>query len=382
MPNFDPRSFIITSAVAGILCTLIFFILRRSLPKEIGGIAEWAWGCLAMVAGAVLFACRDILPALLSIVAANAFVIGGIMLMYISIRRFAGFRTAYARWLIALALIVMALVWLTFFPDRYRGRIELVTTINMTLFLASAAAISRLKEQGFPERFTAAIFVGTAAVSFARFITALTGYDTSDYRNDNSLVQHVYLATFSFSLISLSLGFMLMVSKKLQLRLEYSASHDDLTGAYTRTTFFELLTKEIGRAARHAQSLSLLIIDIDDFKLINDRHGHPMGDEVIRNFARLAAGELRDHDILCRYGGEEFVVLLPNAGPDEATAAAERIRARFEKFALEGVSAATVSIGVVSAHGAAADMARLIERADQALYIAKNAGKNRVVLAA
>lgn len=298
-----------------------------------------------------------------------------------AVSRFAGFSAAYGRWVCAMTFIVAALVWLTVFSDNYRGRVGIITTINMVLFLACAVVIFRLKEQGIPERLTAAIFVITAAVSFARFIAAITGYDTPDYLSDNSLVQRVYLATFSFSLISLSLGFMLMVTKKLQIRLEYLASHDDMTGAYTRATFFELLAKEIGRSARHTQSLSLLIIDIDDFKLINDRHGHPMGDEVIKNFARLTVNELRDHDILCRYGGEEFAVLLPNIGLDDAIVVAERIRAGFENFALEGMSPATVSIGVVSARNGKAEMGQLIERADRALYAAKKLGKNRVVLA-
>lgn len=381
MPNFDPRSFIITSAVVGMLCSFIFFVLRRSFSKSISGIAEWGWGSLAMVAGALLFASRDALSPFLSVVCANTLVIGGILLMHVAVRRFAGLSPNYKKSAWLLLLIVAALVWQTVVADNYRARIELVTFINMSLFVASAAVIFRMEKQGFPERFTASIFTVTALVSFARFIVAITGQGTLDYHNDNSLVQHIYLATFSISLISLSLGFMLMVTKRVQERLEYAASHDDLTGAYTRAAFFELLEKEIERSRRHHFSLSLLIMDIDDFKLINDRHGHPTGDAVIRRFALLASDELRSHDLFCRYGGEEFAVLLPATGPDEACVVAERIRQRFSGSPIEGLAASTVSIGIASAPNGQINMAQLIESADRALYIAKNLGKNRVELA-
>lgn len=381
MPDFDPRSFIITSAIVGMLCSFIFFVLKRSFPKNIGGIAEWGWGCTAMVAGAFLFSSRDSVSPYLSVVCANTLVIGGILLMHVAVRRFAGLVPGYKKCACALLLIVAALIWQTVFADNYEGRVELVTFINMTLFAASAAVILRMKKTGFPERVTAGIFAVTALVSMARMAVAVFGHGTSDYRHDNSLVQHVYLATFSIALISLSLGFMLMVTKRVQERLEYAASHDDLTGAYTRATFFEILERELERARRHCYPVSLLIMDIDDFKRINDRHGHPTGDEVIKHFARLAADELRSHDVFCRYGGEEFAVLLPSTGLDEASAVAERIRHRFGCFVLKGLPSSTVSIGIGSTCNGESAQAQLIESADQALYIAKNLGKNRVELA-
>lgn len=381
MPTFDSRSFIITSAAVGILCALVFFVLRRSFPKEIGGLTNWAWGCIAMIAGAFLFTSRDLLSPLFSITFANTFVIAGIALMYISVRRFAGLATDNRKWFFALVVTFAALLWLTVVSNNYRGRVVLVTAINMTLFMACALVIVRIKGQGFPERFTAAIFAVTAFVSFARFFTAVTGYDTSDYLFDNSLMQQVYLGTFSIALISLSIGFLLMVTKKLQTQLEYVASHDDLTGVFTRATFFDLLAKEIGRANRHLQSVSLLIIDIDDFKLVNDCHGHPVGDQVIKGFANLVVHELRKHDVFCRYGGEEFAILLPNTDSDEAYAVAERIRARFADFEMEGIASSTVSIGVMTSFEGSTTVMELIDFADKALYTAKNTGKNRVVRA-
>lgn len=381
MPTFDPRSFIITSAVAGILCSMIFFVLRRSFPREIGGIGEWGWGCVAMVGGAFLFTSRGTLPPLLTVVLANTLIVGGIVLMHISLRRFTGLRAGY-RWAAGLLLTVTTgLLWMTVVVDDYRGRLEFVTSVNALLFGLSAWFLFRMKKQGFAERFTGTLFSIEALVSLGRLYFALAGQSSEDYWNDNSMVHMFYLASFSIALVGLSFGFMLMVTTRVQEKLEYAASHDDLSGAYTRATFFRMMTSEVLRARRQRRPLSLLLIDIDDFKRINDGHGHPVGDAVIRTFATVTAGELRAHDLLCRYGGEEFALLLPDTALDEATAVAERIRARFSEGAFDGMPPFTVSLGVQSAEQGALEVAQMIEGADRALYIAKKLGKNRVEIA-
>lgn len=381
MPTFDPRSFIITSAVAGILCSMIFFVMRRSFPREIGGIGEWGCGCMAMVGGAFLFTFRGTLSPLLTVVLANTLIVGGIVLMHVSLRRFTGLRAGY-RWAAGLLLAVfLGLLWLTVVVDDYRGRLEFVTAVNTLLFGQSAWFLFRMKRQGFAERFTGALFAVEALVSLGRFYFAFAGQGSQDYWNDNSMVHMFYLASFSIALVGLSFGFMLMVTTRVQEKLEYAASHDDLSGAYTRATFFRMVASEVLRARRQRRPLSLLLIDIDDFKRINDGYGHPVGDAVIQTFAAVTAGELRSHDLLCRYGGEEFALLLPDTALDEAIAVAERIRARFSDGDFEGMPPFTVSLGVQSAEQGALEVAQLIEGADRALYIAKKLGKNRVEIA-
>lgn len=381
MPTFDPRSFIITSAVAGILCAMIFFVLRRSFPRDIGGIGEWGWGCVSMVGGAFLFTSRNTLPPLLSVVLANTLIVGGIVLMHVSLRRFAGLCAGYRYAAGLVAAVATGLLWLTMVVDDYRGRLEFITSVNMLLFGLSALLLFRMNRRGFAERFTATLFAVEALVSLARFYFALTGQSGDNYWNDNSPIHVFYLASFSIALVGLSFGFMLMVTTRVQEKLEYAASHDDLSGAYTRATFFRMMANEVQRARRQHSPLSLLLIDIDDFKRINDGHGHPVGDAVIRTFAKVTTSELRAHDLLCRYGGEEFALLLPDTALDEATAVAERIRARFTEDAFDGIPSFTVSLGVQSAEQGALDVAQMVEGADRALYIAKKLGKNRVEIA-
>ena len=163
---------------------------------------------------------------------------------------------------------------------------------------------------------------------------------------------------------------------------------DDLTGLANKRAFRELIGREAARATRFGHDLSLVILDIDDFKLVNDTYGHLQGDEVLQAVAGVVAEESRGIDLPARYGGEEFVVALPETDSDGALEVAERIRARIELTAvrlIEGHDAisVTASIGVSTAPpGGAGGVEALISVADEALYEAKRRGKNRVVVAA
>jgi len=166
-------------------------------------------------------------------------------------------------------------------------------------------------------------------------------------------------------------------------RLFEQATTDGLTRLYVRRYFHLLLDQEFERALRHGSAFSLLMIDIDNFKTINDTFGHPFGDEVLRRVAEVLRKNSRSVDIAARYGGEEFVLLLPETDAPGARVAAEKIRHAVEWMdipAKTGFIRVTVSIGVGVFPTLARDKADLILCADQALYAAKKAGKNRVIL--
>ena len=170
-------------------------------------------------------------------------------------------------------------------------------------------------------------------------------------------------------------------------QLEAAARADWLTGLANRRTFDDALACEYGRARRENRSLSLIMIDVDGFKLFNDRYGHPAGDECLRKIGKTLAGAVfRPGDLAARYGGEEFALLLPDADELGAAAIAERIRGAVAHLAIEHEGAArrivTVSAGV-AAIGRAQDGGpeALVQCADRALYRAKRGGRNAVVLA-
>jgi diguanylate cyclase (GGDEF)-like protein/PAS domain S-box-containing protein len=186
---------------------------------------------------------------------------------------------------------------------------------------------------------------------------------------------------------------------RLYATIEAQATMDGLTGLANHRTFYERLAQELARGRRYGSPVSLLMLDIDDFKVLNDTYGHPAGDEVLRLLGRVLTEQLRrDVDLPARYGGEEFAVILPNTstspgppggetgdGPGEdAEALAERLRAVIAARAFpvggSGPARITVSIGIATWPAMAQNMDDLVARADAALYAAKRAGKDRVAV--
>lgn len=165
---------------------------------------------------------------------------------------------------------------------------------------------------------------------------------------------------------------------------ERLAHTDMLTGVLNRRRFVELAERELQRGRHEGQVCSVLLLDADDFKRINDRHGHETGDAVLRLIAQLAFQTLRPDDPFARWGGEEFVALLPRTGGEAALAVARQVRAAIAagEACCEGRRlTVTVSIGVASSQALDESLDSLIHRADVAMYRAKTAGKNAVVQA-
>ncbi len=163
--------------------------------------------------------------------------------------------------------------------------------------------------------------------------------------------------------------------------LDVLATRDELTGVHNRRQFLVLADREWSRCRRYDTGAAVLMIDVDHFKDINDRHGHLAGDLMLREIARVAGETLRQPDLFGRFGGEEFVVFLPHADALGALDAAERIRACVALLTLEWkeqVVRTTVSIGVATLDNSHEAFAALIQDADQALYAAKDAGRNCV----
>lgn len=172
--------------------------------------------------------------------------------------------------------------------------------------------------------------------------------------------------------------------KRLREQLELMSKTDLLTGLHNRRYFFEATQMELARAQRNNTSLCMMMIDIDHFKRINDRHGHQAGDSVLSQISHEFKANLRVNDILARYGGEEFVITLPETTIGEAAHFAERIRRAVEdaRFQIDGEEVnLTISIGCAGLPTGSLNLSKLIERADVAMYQAKSNGRNRVEIA-
>jgi len=171
--------------------------------------------------------------------------------------------------------------------------------------------------------------------------------------------------------------------KVMEQELERLATHDPLTGLYNRRELEQQLKDELARAIRYKRPLSLLWLDVDHFKRINDRHGHLAGDEVLRRLSRLLQSRVRTIDYVARYGGEELVIVLPEVDENESLEMAERLRRLIESnpipIAGDMEVKVTVSIGVASFPVHGRETAQLFKKADEAMYRAKQQGRNQVV---
>ncbi|MBA54890.1 MAG: hypothetical protein CMK89_10600 [Pseudomonadales bacterium] len=171
--------------------------------------------------------------------------------------------------------------------------------------------------------------------------------------------------------------------KRIQQELERLATTDSLTGLYNRRSYFELANKEMRRAIRYQQPLALLMMDLDNFKAVNDTYGHQVGDTVLRRFAEVLKYNLREEDLMGRIGGEEFSAILVSSEEQGAYQVAERIRKRWleESFDLVGKQVTfTVSIGVSIILSEKESIEDVMERADVGLYTAKRSGRNCVIV--
>lgn len=172
--------------------------------------------------------------------------------------------------------------------------------------------------------------------------------------------------------------------REAQEALRTQSIRDPLTGLYNRRYMEESLQREISKARRQTTSLALFMLDLDHFKQVNDTHGHVTGDWVLRRLGEIIRHSIREEDIACRYGGEEFVVIFPNISADDARRRAEELRASVEQRLIiesmgQPVGRVTISIGI-AIYEPGMDRETLLREADHALYRAKNEGRNRVVL--
>ena len=193
---------------------------------------------------------------------------------------------------------------------------------------------------------------------------------------------YIFLCFLLFRL-AFMFGFLLLIEDKHREVVSRLAQLDPLTEAYNRRTFIELAERELQRCQRYGKSLSLIVLDLDHFKQVNDTLGHQAGDAVLRHVRTMAEQCLRTHDIFARYGGEEFIILAPETGPEGGKVLAERLRAAIAGTPVGGGLAVTASVGIASrvSGSLSSSLDNMIAEADRAMYAAKAAGRNCVVMA-
>lgn len=379
---FDIRSAIMVGALLNVLIAIMLLIVRKTLPANFQNSLRWWWlGMLLQPAGFILIALRGSLPPFISVVLANMMIAAALASFAIAMRMFTGVRQRRAY---AIALVSLSGVFAVYYHDDLLARIISLSFVHTALLAFCARAIYRQELKiTRVSHVLAGLFVIGALSMAARGIYHMISHDPI-----MDIFAMRWPTILSYGMGGLlpivgTIGFLLMCTERSQKDLERMASEDPLTGAYNRRALAEFGRREMARARRHGIPLSVILIDIDFFKKINDELGHAAGDLALIETVRRLRNTMRNEDYLGRMGGEEFLILLPDTDIQQAQVLAQRIQQDFASQPMtlnDQNRSITLSGGITLLSASDHIFDDMLKRADDAMYTAKVLGRNRMQL--
>lgn len=352
------------------------------------GLATWGWALIVNSLSYLAFGLRMMGWPGISIFASNVLTPLSISLFILALLQF--HRVVPTTWMKTLlwSPVALGMAMGSLLQSQHELRNAINVIMHTGLMLMMAWAVWRPPE-GVPRLAGHRLIIaGALGLTVVFLWRAAMMTNNSEWPEPLFVPPQVQLVTYLMVFVSLltnTMGFVMMQMERAIHRQHDLATHDPLTGACNRRELLEVMGRVIGQSERNRQPLSVLMIDIDHFKRVNDQHGHLNGDAVLREVATRLQGRLRKYDLLARFGGEEFVVLLPQTTEDQAVTVAESLRETVARTPVSLPSQAvtlpiTVSIGVHSRipanHPDEAD--QMISACDQGVYQAKSLGRNRV----
>ena len=382
MPKFDLKTIIFMSMLLTFMLSMLLAITRTQ-HKEVHGPGYWAVGNLVIGLGMVLVLMQ--LNAPKAIFLPGMALIGAGLSLYINgIQAFIGRKPDHRIPIVVFGLLALIDAYFMLIRHDMQVAIVLSALIFSAIYLYSAR-LTFSRDEGLVGNLfwiVSSLYLLMALLMLGRAVYAS---QASAEVFESFAVWPINAYTFMLGAVSqffISSLFVLMLSYKLNQSLESIATIDGLTSILNRRGLEDAALKMQDMCKRINLSMTVILIDIDHFKKVNDKYGHLTGDDVLRHIAKVVAGILRASDVFGRYGGEEFCAFLPNTTESDAIGLAERIRAGVEANPLKlerGPIKTTISIGVADSVGAGYDFKGLIAAADGALYSAKNSGRNQVV---
>ncbi|MGC9504604.1 GGDEF domain-containing protein [Baaleninema sp.] len=359
---------------------LVFLLL---ITKRCRGILVYTIGTILSAATFLFYLIRWFYPEFLILrLLGNIFIVAARVFYVLGIARFVERKEYRFLWLFLIGIQIPVQFYFTYIKPSFVTRNIWLLTVVIAAQIFASYYLFLSRECHFKKTayFTAFVLIlDSIVLLFRAFVLPFSG------------VQHLFhssiinSSTFFSILISDHLrnaGFMMMVVQRLYSELENRANFDFLTNTLNRRAMNVFLNKEESRFFRYQTSFSLILLDIDRFKQINDTFGHDMGDIVLKNISGLLETHLRKGDYLSRWGGEEFLILLPKTSCDEAFLIAERLRQSVEKNpSSNGSIDHTISLGVGTFQQHGETIKALIVAVDKALYCAKTTGRNKTIVA-
>lgn len=372
------QTFVAITGLMGCLMSLVLFFLKKSYPASIKGLGDWSIFPVLAFLASLLYGMQGQWHHLVSMALPNLLVVLTLVTQLRGTYQHFDkpFNTKLMHALVFIA--VLLILWTSGKSEYFVHRLVSISGLTAIMLGAQLKVLWEHRKGSFAVHFMLITLVVMCTVMAMRTITGLLdppAYGIFSY----SPLQAIYLASFAFGVLLLGISAILLSAEQLRNEMAKLLKFDALTGALTRRTAFEYGEAELARSSRSGSVFSVLLMDLDHFKEINDKYGHQKGDVVLTEFVQRVEQVLRRPSVIGRYGGEEFIVLLPDTTKEKAVQVAERIQSHLRAHA--GQTKVTASIGVASFAQAQGDtLDTMIGRADTALYAAKNNGRNQIVV--
>jgi diguanylate cyclase (GGDEF)-like protein len=382
----DPRT---TVLIGGITCGLMAFVLTmhaRATPLPVPGLRTWVIGSWLVFFALVLLGLRDWISPLASVTLGNSALLLAFMVWLAGTRQYSGNPMRWRYWLAALVLAALALTWFVYVEPSFRVRLVIAGGLAAYINLYHAWVLLRdARADNFRKGIGAVLTASWLAVLVVVYVLRVlhavifpqgdSGLLTQDF------VQIAYTSGFTICDLMLLIGFATMASDYVRAMIEDQAMRDPLTGIFNRQALVECLERELAQGMHGRYTFSVVMLDVDHFKKINDGHGHPVGDQVLIQLCRRVECLIRPYDVFARYGGEEFFIVMPALSFSAALLVAQRILLEGVRVDDPSLPNFTISIGIAEWAPTDASIDTLISRADTALYQAKKNGRNRIEVA-
>ena len=384
----DVRTLAFVSSVGGFLMAAAMYGIYLAGMRE-RCLVDWTWSGLAtgtgFLIGHLLQTITVPIPLWTVSAVANALIALGHGMLLIGVQRYLGQRC----WTGLVLAVVAAMVVSSFVFPELRESLRLRVMFHSVWYaLIDTYAGILLVRAARPRMQRFRGMVAAVLLAYAVFLWARIGYAVVSTALQTSFGQDPFqAANFLFAMIfgfTIAIALALMMFREKQLELLCLAETDPLTGMLNRLSMDKAVARTIEIARRARLPLGVMIIDIDHFKEINDEYGHQVGDRALREVAQKIRDEIRDQDLAFRYGGEEFMLLLPGTGDEALEAVAERLRKAVarSKLQVDGNNISiSASIGATEFNFEGESWQACLKRADDAMYRAKHAGRDRISLA-
>ncbi|WP_447919048.1 GGDEF domain-containing protein [Achromobacter aegrifaciens] len=370
----------------GLATALALPLLAPFRARDVGGIREFTAANALAVLSLLAYASSQILPPGIYVMVSNAAWVCAVSLVYVGVRQFFGLRPLARRTAVLGALCIVAFALMLYGVDELRGRMLLFSACTFAAMVATGLVFFRqrkkIQTRGVMLYLMLASF-GLAALHALRMVVYSVGGQAPLSLLDPTPWGLFFIVGGTVTVPALFLALLLLIQTSLSEQMQAALTFDGLTRAYSRRSILDELERELQRCKRAGGKLAVLVLDIDHFKAINDRYGHAAGDAALRHFAQVVQRAVRASDRFGRLGGEEFVLLMYDCDPARALVQAQRVcdALRDTPFHLQGREVRMTTSGGLASYQSGDSADGILARADDALYRAKEHGRDRVEMA-